>query len=532
MPTRPDSTPARHATPKKLRADEPERRPRTPLLAIVFLAGAAVMSIEILGTRIVGPVFGVNLFVWSALLTVTLAALAAGYFVGGVIVDRRPSDLLAGLVVLAAGALLGFVPPLRAPVLRLAAALGPRGGPLLSAVLLFVPSLALLGTLGPIAVRLTTDTTKAIGHRVGGTYAVSTAGSLVGTLVTGFALVPAFDTGAILFGIALLLVLSGAAFLALHRRRAALAALVLPLIGRLAPDPSLPPGIVIRERAQSLYGLVEVIEDGNRNVRLLRADHSIIGAQFLADRSPAFSFVHLLETVRFARPEAQRVLQIGLGAGSLGTALGALGKTVDVVEIDPAVVRFAEAYFGFRATGEVHTEDARAFLFRTEHPYDVIVHDTFTGGTTPEHLLSLEVVRRMHALLIPKGIVVLNFVGYLNGPHAEATEAVARTLRADFPNVRAFHDGPVDERSDAPSNLVFFASDASIDFQIPTGTVFENASCERVARSFSKWEVLKTVPEGPLVTDEKNPLAQLELAAADEHFTAMNALLPLDVWLR
>ena len=49
------------------------------------------MIVEILGTRVISPVFGVSLFVWSALLAVTLAALAIGYFCGGVLVDRRPS---------------------------------------------------------------------------------------------------------------------------------------------------------------------------------------------------------------------------------------------------------------------------------------------------------------------------------------------------------------------------------------------------------------------------------------------------------
>src|SRR3954452_19151044 len=87
------------------------------LRAIAFGSGAAVMTIEILGTRVIGPVFGVSLFVWSGLLSVTLASLAAGYYFGGVLVDRTPKPQLLGSVVLAAGVLLSLAPLLRRPVL-------------------------------------------------------------------------------------------------------------------------------------------------------------------------------------------------------------------------------------------------------------------------------------------------------------------------------------------------------------------------------------------------------------------------------
>jgi spermidine synthase len=514
------------------RAPSPATSPRhLELFGVVFVTGAAVMALEILGTRVIGPVFGVNLFVWSALLSVTLAALAVGYYAGGVVVDRRPSARLPGFVVLASGVAVSAVPLLRAPVLRIADSMGPRGGPLAAALVLFAPSLALLGMVGPVAVRLMTDSTRAAGHRVGATYAISTAGGLLSTLLTGFVLVPAFDTLTILFGIALTLSLLGAALVAARGRRAAAIVLLVPLLGRTVADPPLPRGIIVRDRAQSLYGLVEVIDDENRRVRLLRADHSIIGAQFLEDHTPAFSFIHLLEVVRFARPDARQLLQVGLGTGAVGAAFGPRGMTVDAVEIDPAVVRFAERYFGFHATGDVHAEDARTFLFRTDRRYDVIVHDTFTGGTTPEHLLSREVVQRVHDILRPRGVLVLNFVGYMSGRRAQATHAVARTLRDVFPVVRAFHDGPPEAEPDAPGNVVFFASDVPVAFDVPAVETFESPACERVARSFQGWEILQSVPDGPIIRDDQNPLATLELHVAAEHFDAMHKLLPLDVWL-
>lgn len=52
-----------------------------------------------------------------------------------------------------------------------------------------------------------------------------------------------------------------------------------------------------------------------------------------------------------------------------------------------------------------------------------------------------------------------------------------------------------------------------------------------IAGSFGAWQILQTVPEGPSITDARNPLARLQLPIAERHFKAMNELLPVEVWL-
>jgi spermidine synthase len=505
--------------------------PRAELLATVFATGLAVMVVEILGTRIIGPVFGVSLFIWSALLAVTLASLAIGYYMGGRFVDRSPKQRVLSVAVLAAGVLLAITPLIARPVLSFTESLGPRIGPLFAATLLFAPSLAVLGTAGPIAVRLASTDVRAAGQLVGSVYAVSTAGSLLGTLVTGFILIPALDTNQILFGTATLLIAIGAIPLALRGRPAALASLLMPPLVLAMPAPELPSGIKILDRARSPYGLVEVIEDANRGVRVMRADHSIIGGQASVDGSAVFSFLHLLEVVRFVRPNAKDFLQIGLGIGSVPMALRPFGVKSDVVEIDPAVVDFAKRHFGFATAGDIFVEDARTFLNRTERQYDIVLHDTFTGGATPEHLFSIEVLRRIRTVLRPGGLLALNFLGYDTGPNAEASWAVARTVRAVFPTVRIFRDAP-QENPPSIANLVFFASDSPLDFRIPDTATFENDVCRNVLGSFREWETLQDVPNGPIIEDWRNPLARLQLAISESHFRAMQELLPKEVWLR
>jgi predicted membrane-bound spermidine synthase len=500
------------------------------LLITVFGCGAAVMVVEIVGTRVIGPVFGVGLYVWAALLAVTLASLAIGYYAGGVVADRRPNATLLFQVVVMAGACLALAPLLRRPVLSLGEELGVRLGPLLSAALLFAAPLVALGMTAPIAVRLATKSVATAGRGIGVMYAASTCGSLLGTLCTAFILVPRLDAGSILGWTAALLIALGAIPLALGKRGLGLGLLLLPLFIGAGSRPVLPSGIVVVDEAQSLLGLVQVIADHNRGVRLLRSDHSIIGAAFERDDSPAFDFVNVLSAVRFFQPQAKTCLNIGLGTGAVPINLGRHGIKVDVVEIDPAVVRLTQQYFGYRPTGNVEIEDARAYLQRTTRRYDLVVHDTFTGGTTPEHLLSLEVLERIKRVLNPRGVLALNFVGYYAGPEARTSHAIARTLKAAFRHVRAYRDSPPDPTQPV-GNIIFFASEHQLELSIPQDAKFESDDAARSARQFTSWPALAEVAAGDVITDAKNPLARWQMATAEKHFEAMNTLLPREVWL-
>jgi hypothetical protein len=67
---------------------------------------------------------------------------------------------------------------------------GLRAGALVSALLLFSPSLILPGMVGPYAIKLATVRLDGVGTTAGTIYAVSTVGSVVGTLLLGFFLFP------------------------------------------------------------------------------------------------------------------------------------------------------------------------------------------------------------------------------------------------------------------------------------------------------------------------------------------------------
>jgi hypothetical protein len=161
---------------------------------VALLSGACVLCLEVLGTRVIGPVFGAGLYAWAALLSVTLVSLSAGYVVGGRIVDRTPTLLTLARVLLAAGLWIALIPLLARAVLGACLTLGPRLGPMCSALVLLGPCLVVLGCVAPISVRLVASEPSTLGRRVGTLYGISTLGSLLGVLATAFWLIPSATT--------------------------------------------------------------------------------------------------------------------------------------------------------------------------------------------------------------------------------------------------------------------------------------------------------------------------------------------------
>jgi hypothetical protein len=126
------------------------------LYLIVFLTGASVMVIELPGIRLIAPFYGASLYVWSSLISVTMITLAIGYFVGGRWTDRARRIGLSLIIALAALFTL-LIPWATLSVLLATDPLGLRGGAFVSALVLFFPSLTLLGMVGPFAIKLATS---------------------------------------------------------------------------------------------------------------------------------------------------------------------------------------------------------------------------------------------------------------------------------------------------------------------------------------------------------------------------------------
>ena len=341
----------------------------TVLYGTVTITGAAVMILELLGTRIIGPFYGVSLYVWSSLIAVTLIALALGYFVGGHFADRFPGIRLGQVILFSALATM-LIPFLSGPVLLLTNSLGLRAGAFASALLLFTLPLTALAMVGPYVIKRATRDLSGVGTASGTVYAVSTIGSVAGTLLLGFYLLPLFGTRAILLSLSLLLTTLGV-FVTWHERAtglrprsfasitAAAVAFVMLATSGFAESRKPVEGFTVRSEAESTYGWVRVVDDERRGLRLMLSDASVISAVDLKLDRSVLGYQQVLGLLPMFRPEAKQALLIGLGGGHVARDLKSQGIVTDTIEIDPAVADAAQRFFHFEPTGLFLVGDAR-----------------------------------------------------------------------------------------------------------------------------------------------------------------------------
>jgi spermidine synthase len=451
-----------------------ERRSAIAINVAVFIAGGALLGLEIASSRVLAPSFGNSLYVWGALIGVVLAGLSTGYWLGGVVADRYPTAALLVGVLGVGGLLVLAIPFVDGWMLDRVVDWdpGPRLNPLVATIALFgVPSVV-LGTASPVAVRLRAQSIERLGHTAGRLFAISTAGSIAGTFATAFWLIPELGTDQVLASAALALLLA-AAGVALVERLALPFAVALALAGAsVGAVVSLAPssgdtvaasqlrnwspvyrrqatgqlggfednqeGYTIVHTKDSQYHRIAVVDD--EESRYLRFDSSFQSGMYLDDPfRTRFGYSDYLQLAFAYRPETRRVLYIGLGGGSAPkrTWRDFPSADIDVVELDPEVVNVAYRYFELPRDPrlEVEVEDGRRFLTRNDGPWDTIIVDAFYSDSIPFHLATREFLELARSRLAPGGTVVSNIIGAVRGPDSRLFRSMLRTYRAVFPTV-------------------------------------------------------------------------------------------------
>lgn len=414
------------------------------LRAAVLVGGASVMIVEILGSRMLAPTFGTTLHVWSALITVTLAALAMGYTIGGRLADRRPE--LGSLMVVLAGAasMLLLADLITKPVLQLAYQAGMVGGTFIAATALFLPSLLLLGMVSPMAVRVAADQ-RQLGKSVGNLYALSTLGSVAGSLSVSLLLIPYVGIHTALAATATALGLVPLWHLLARSKREmgalfvialSLAVVTTKVMGDEADREIIYKGTPYRviERASSAYGDLVVSEANQTRYMFM---NGVIQGSLRGNASGSLYAYGLLRLVT-AKGLPKSVLMWGLGAGIVAKALAEAGVQVTVIEIDPTMVQLARQYFDLPTSVKVIIGDARTETPRLKEQYEVIILDAFSGDTPPFHLLTREAFVSLRERLAPQGLMVINIVGGAQGEEARVISSVAATLDDVFGRSYAF----------------------------------------------------------------------------------------------
>lgn len=483
------------------------------LYVIVFFGGAAVLAIEILGTRFLGPFYGVSLFLWSALISVTLAALSVGYALGGRWADRGPKYSRLSLVMAVSGIWLLILPWLRSPVLRMAEPLGLRWAVLVTAFILFFIPLVLLGMVSPYAIRLRASRLEEVGRTAGDLYAVSTVASVLSALVTGFILIPNVGVTrlTLMIGIVLLLGASIALMAARESRRSRTLTVLTLVTGAIIlwriPGETADPhqGLVAVE--QSAYADIRVIDwDEDRYLLIDGGGHTVIEKD--SWRS-LFRYAVVMDIAKYLYRRPGDLLLIGLGGGSIVKSFHQDGWDIDVVEIDPVITKVAKDYFGLQDSEcRVFHMDGRQYLITHEEQYDLILMDAFGSSSIPFHLVTDESFGLAKSRLKPGGMLALNIesVGWKD----VIVQSVGVTLKEHFQNVLVL---PTSEPPNVLGNQIIMASDNKIDFNEDwLGRPFDFLS-----DAYKHWVVMQRnhawnnrfepgADDAPILTDDLNPV--------------------------
>jgi spermidine synthase len=441
---------------------------------VVFLCGAVVMVYEIAGSRVLGPYLGTSIFIWTSLIGIILGSLSMGYWLGGRLSDREPSyRKLAWIIFGAAGCIL-LTNLIKEPFLRFLPAIIPgiKWQSVISALILFSPASIFLGMVSPYAVRLRISSLETSGRTVGNLYAISTIGSIAGTFLAGFLLIPLIGTTNILFSLSILLgLLSILCFFRGYVPRKAVLPGILILLSTYS-------SLAFEHRKMSyidvdtpynrvwIYDAIEPLS--GKKVKYMRINNESSSAMFLDSDSLVFSYSRFYRLAEYYCPQMHTSLLLGGAAYSYPKFfLKEYTKaTMDVVEIDPALTQLAEEHFRLKDDPrlDIIHEDARTFINRTENRYDVIYGDLFRSQyTLPWHLTTLEAVKEYYRVLNEGGCMLVNIISSLQGPGSEFLSAEFSTFREVFPHASVFAvDDPSDLRS-VQSIILAAAKSESVD---------------------------------------------------------------------
>jgi len=486
-------------------------------MLIVFVVGTASLGAEIAAARLLAPYFGASTIVWANTIGVVLVALSVGYWFGGRYADRHPHLRGLCIVVLVASVLIALIPFASRPFLGFSVdafdsvSVGGFAGSLFGVLVLVAVPVTLLGAAAPWAVRLAVDDVDRAGETVGRLYAISTAGSLFGTMASALLLIPLLGTQRTFLCFALALALVAVA--GLGWRFAALpAALALTLV--MVPVGAIKAadtGRVLYE-AETAHQYVRVVErdDGSRALELNegQAVHSLYrpGGYLTGDYWDG----HLVLPAAARAGPPRRIAILGNAAGTVARAFGRFfpGTLVDAVEIDGELTEIGRRYFDLRNPRmQTHAADARPWLEQADGGYDAVMVDAYRQPYIPFYLATREFFELARERLAPGGVVIVN-VGHPEGGE-ELERVLGRTMAAAFPTVLRY---PIE-----PTNTLLLAGEGALSADRLHGNAAALPAPLRVLALEAAAGLAPRLPGGTVYTDDRAPVEWLVDASLLEY---------------
>ena len=480
---------------------------------IVFIGGAVVMILELVGSRILAPYLGTSIIVWTSLIGIILASLSLGYFWGGKLADKSPNYKTLSLIILISGLLITVIALIKSPFLFFLQknVEDLRVGSVLATLILFSPPSVTLGMISPYAIRLKIKNLKTSGETAGSIYAVSTAGSIFGTFLAGFYLIATFGNTKILYILSVVLVLTSLfSYAKVGKGRTTLLFLTIYLLFFADYfDPLFKPNLVLDK--DTLYNRVWIYEskdsDTDRPILSLMTDVKGRQSSMFLDKDDnlAIEYSKYFRLFKYFNPTSKRILMIGGGAYSYPKDFlkNNPDLQIDVVELDPEITLLAKKYFNLKDNPRltIYHQDGRVFLNRTKERYDVVMVDAYQSSlASPYQLTTKEAAEEIYKLLVNNGVIIMNIISSIDGEYGKFLRAEYATYKSVFPQVYLFlasgQKGPLE-----PGNIMLVAlkSPGKVDFSKDGGEY----------QSFLKNLWTDTVAiDVPILTDDFAPVEQ------------------------
>jgi spermidine synthase len=484
------------------------------LKILTFSSGFIVMALEIVTSRILTPVFGSTIYTWGSLIGVILSGLSLGYFLGGRISDDHPSfDKICGIV-FSVGLFIVAIPFFATHVVDFSIAVlpGTQYTPLLATFLLLMLPSVLLGFVSPYVIKLGTSTLKRVGNISGNLYSIATIGSIFGTFVTVFVLIPNLAVNQIIFGLGIALLASSLIGLKTPPKIIAVVVVVILIIPwtsvSLHPFPHY--GTLLYEK-ETVFSHLDVTEFGDkRSLYLDGLQHSSMNLNDPLDL--VIDYTEYFHLGMMFNPDATNVLFVG-GGGFTGPKnfLALYPDTkIDVIEIDSDVIDVAKKYFELKEDSrlQIFNDDARQHLSTFEKKYDLIFLDAYASTYIPYHLMTHEFFQTLEQRLESDGVIVSNLLGSIEGNHSQIVKAVYKTMKETFPVAYVF---PTESIPTNFQNVMIVSSNQPYEFD--RLSLFEfaknnpsNYLIDELSVDDHFYQKLVDTSNAPIITDQHNPL--------------------------
>jgi spermidine synthase len=403
---------------------------------LAFIEGACVMAAELLGAKMMAPFFGTSLYVWASVLGITLGGLACGYFVGGILSEKKNIERTLYILLFASSLFLMIMPALSKSVMMHTHDLPLMAAIVLSSCIFLFPPVMMMGMVSPII-------TRCVGYQSGkaaGTvYAVSTVGGIVSTFLLGFYAIP--HVGLTKTAWAMGMCLGFIPFIKLARLKK-FYSLMFPLtlfVSFISNQPlSTLSDVKILYSGEGLLGQIIVADypafdtaSKATTERILFVNRSI--QTILEDSAGKKKYMEYVNTAlsHVHSTKKGQALLMGLGGGCFANGLIAKGYATQVVELDERIDHCANNYFNLSPKAALTIDDARHYV-RSLHnqPFDVMVLDAFVGEVNPHHLATKEFFNELKNHLKDSGIFIMNGNGYWDGEIGKGTRSVCKTAAA------------------------------------------------------------------------------------------------------